>query len=47
MGSVALYDRAAYCASKGRFQLTRALAVEWAPYNINVNIAPTFSPRQL
>ncbi len=44
MGFVALYDRAAYCASKGGVaQLTRALAVEWAPYNINVNgIAPTF-----
>ncbi|NLM94151.1 MAG: glucose 1-dehydrogenase [Firmicutes bacterium] len=44
MGFVALYDRAAYCASKGGVaQLTRALAVEWAPYNVNVNgIAPTF-----
>jgi NAD(P)-dependent dehydrogenase (short-subunit alcohol dehydrogenase family) len=35
-------NRAAYCASKGGLiQLTRALAVEWAPYNILVNaIAP-------
>jgi len=32
-----------YCASKGGvIQITRALAVEWAKYNINVNaIAPT------
>src|ERR671930_616244 len=30
--------RAPYCASKGGVvNLTRALAVEWAPYNINVN----------
>lgn len=44
MGFVALYNRAAYCSSKGGVaQLTRALAVEWAPYNVNVNgIAPTF-----
>jgi NAD(P)-dependent dehydrogenase (short-subunit alcohol dehydrogenase family) len=29
---------AAYCASKGGvIQLTRALATEWGPYNINVN----------
>ena len=35
-------DRAAYCASKGGLiQLTRALALEWAPYNILVNsVAP-------
>ena len=32
-----------YCASKGGvIQITRALAVEWAKYHINVNaIAPT------
>jgi 2-deoxy-D-gluconate 3-dehydrogenase len=43
-GSVGLLRRAAYCASKGGVnQLTRVLATEWAPHNINVNaIAPTF-----
>jgi len=43
-GIVALPSRAAYCSSKGGVnQLTRALALEWAQYNINVNaIAPTF-----
>lgn len=42
--SVGLTDSAAYCASKGGvFQLTKTLAVEWAPYNINVNaIGPGF-----
>ena len=36
--------RVAYCASKGAVvQLTRAEAIDWAPYNIRVNaIAPTF-----
>jgi NAD(P)-dependent dehydrogenase (short-subunit alcohol dehydrogenase family) len=45
MGIVGFPERAAYCASKGGvIQLTKALAVEWAPYNINVNaIAPTFT----
>lgn len=45
MGSfVALTDSSAYCASKGGVaQLTKALAVEWARYGINVNaIAPGF-----
>ena len=43
-GSVGLLRRAAYCASKGAVnQLTKVLAIEWAPHNINVNaIAPTF-----
>ncbi len=36
--------RAAYCASKGGIvMLTKALAVEWAPYNVHVNaVAPTY-----
>lgn len=37
-------DRAAYCASKGGLvALSRALAVEWAPFGIRVNaVSPTF-----
>jgi NAD(P)-dependent dehydrogenase (short-subunit alcohol dehydrogenase family) len=37
-----MINRVAYCASKGGLiQLTRALALEWAPYNILVNsVAP-------
>jgi NAD(P)-dependent dehydrogenase (short-subunit alcohol dehydrogenase family) len=44
MGSVGLERRAAYSPSKaGGNLLTKVLAIEWAPYNINVNaIAPTF-----
>jgi len=44
MALVGYFRRAAYCASKGGvMQLTKALAIEWAKYNINVNsIAPTF-----
>ena len=40
---VGRYLRAAYSASKGgQLQMTKTLAIEWAPYNINVNcIAPT------
>jgi 2-deoxy-D-gluconate 3-dehydrogenase len=43
LGLVGLDQRAVYCASKGGvIQLTRALAVEWAPHRIAVNaIAPT------
>ena len=43
-GSVGLPLRVAYCSSKGGMnQMTKVLALEWAPYNINVNaIAPTF-----
>lgn len=44
MGAIAYPLRAAYCSSKGGvIQLTKLLAVEWAPYNIHVNaIAPAF-----
>lgn len=41
-GAFGVRESSAYCASKGGvIQLTRALAIEWAKYNINVNsIAP-------
>jgi len=44
MGLVGGWRRAAYCASKGGVvQLTRAEAIDWAPYNIRINaVAPTF-----
>lgn len=44
-GLVSAPERAAYSASKGAvIQLTRTLAVEWAPHNIRVNgIAPGFT----
>lgn len=43
-GTIVYYDRAAYCASKGGIvNLTREMALEWAPYGLNVNnVAPTF-----
>ena len=43
-GVVGYYKRAAYCASKaGVVNLTRVLAVEWAPHRITVNaVGPTF-----
>src|SRR5690606_5742407 len=44
MSEVGFFKRSAYCASKGAVsQLTKVLAIEWAPYNITVNtVAPTF-----
>lgn len=44
MGLVGAPRRVTYCASKGAvLQLTRAEAVDWAPYNIRVNaVAPTY-----
>lgn len=44
MAFVGYIKRSAYCSSKGgAVQLTKALAVEWAPYGIKVNaVAPTF-----
>lgn len=38
LGSIALPERAAYCAAKGGLiQLTRVMALEWAPHGITVN----------
>jgi NAD(P)-dependent dehydrogenase (short-subunit alcohol dehydrogenase family) len=44
MGRVALANQAAYASSKGAIeQLTKVLAIEWAPHNVQVNaIAPTY-----
>jgi NAD(P)-dependent dehydrogenase (short-subunit alcohol dehydrogenase family) len=43
-GSVVLHGESIYCMTKAAINhLTRCLASEWAPYNINVNsVAPTF-----
>jgi 2-deoxy-D-gluconate 3-dehydrogenase len=43
-GVVGYHDRAAHCSSKaGVVNLTRVLAIEWAPHQVNVNaVAPTF-----
>jgi NAD(P)-dependent dehydrogenase (short-subunit alcohol dehydrogenase family) len=38
LGLTALPERSAYCSSKaGLIQLTKVLALEWAPYNVTVN----------
>ena len=38
LGMAALPERSAYCSSKaGLIQLTKVLALEWAPHNITVN----------
>jgi NAD(P)-dependent dehydrogenase (short-subunit alcohol dehydrogenase family) len=44
MGLVGYYDRAAYCSSKaGAVNLSRVLAIEWAPHEIRVNsVCPAF-----
>ncbi|SDI00983.1 SDR family NAD(P)-dependent oxidoreductase [Alteribacillus bidgolensis] len=44
MALVGYYNRAPYCSSKGGVsQMTKALAIEWASHQVNVNaIAPTF-----
>lgn len=49
MSFVGYIKRSAYCSSKGGIvQLTKALAVEWAKSEINVNaVAPTFIETEL
>lgn len=49
MAFVGYWNRAPYCASKGGMvQLTKALSIEWAAYNININaVAPTFIETEL
>jgi 2-deoxy-D-gluconate 3-dehydrogenase len=49
LGVVGEPQRIAYCASKaGVVNVTRVLALEWAPHGINVNaIAPTYVRTQL
>lgn len=44
MAAVGYFKRSAYSSSKGGItQLTRALAIEWAKHQVNVNaVAPTF-----
>ena len=49
MGRVALPSQAAYASSKGAVeQLTKVLALEWAPANVQVNaLAPTYFETEL
>lgn len=49
MGRVALANQTAYASSKGALeQLTKVLAIEWAPYNVQVNaLAPTYFETEL
>ncbi|MBI5946524.1 MAG: glucose 1-dehydrogenase [Chloroflexi bacterium] len=49
MGRVALASQAAYASSKGAIeQLTKVLALEWAPHGVQVNaIAPTYFETEL
>ncbi|MCA9877643.1 MAG: SDR family oxidoreductase, partial [Thermomicrobiales bacterium] len=44
MGLVGFHERAAYCSSKaGVVNLSRVLAIEWAPHQIRVNaVCPAF-----
>lgn len=44
MSAVVFYDRSVYGTTKGGLsQMTKAFAIEWSKYNINVNaVAPTF-----
>jgi NAD(P)-dependent dehydrogenase (short-subunit alcohol dehydrogenase family) len=43
-GRVGIREESVYCSSKAAIEgLTRVLALEWAPYNVTVNVvAPTF-----
>src|SRR5659263_378755 len=43
-GTVGLANQLAYASSKGGVsQMTKVMAIEWAPHNINVNaIGPTY-----
>lgn len=49
MAEVGFYKRAAYAASKaGLVQMSRVLAIEWAPHRIRVNcVGPTFTDSPL
>lgn len=49
LGRVALANQAAYASSKGGIeQLTKVLAIEWAPHNVQVNaIGPTYFETEL
>lgn len=49
MGQVALPSQAAYASSKGGIeQLTKVMALEWAPHGVQVNaLAPTYFETEL